>query len=380
MKYADEFIHTVFFPLIHMALGGTSHHIIIDEEDLGELLKLGTKQSIVAIIWKGLVTQDYPKCLIRSFDLAHLKDTRDYIVRDDSYKKICAALNENCIPYIPLKGSVLKDLYPEPWMRTSCDIDILVHEEDLDKAVTAIERSTDFKSIGRGYHDVSMVNSAVHLELHFSIKEQIEDIDRLLANAWDYARKTENGSCYIFSPEYQIFHTLAHMSYHLRHSGLGIRPFLDLWLLKTKTIYDEITLQQYCSTCGILTFYNKCCEMLAVWMNEKPLNSDLKVLEDYCLNGGVYGNSKIASAAVLRESRGYKYLVRRLFIRKSVLQELYPNLRRKPYLLPYYQLKRWLRLCNKQRRKRAVGELKGIYSIREEQIVSFDQLLISLGF
>lgn len=50
--------------------------------------------------------------------------------------KLCAALEQAEIPFIPLKGAVLRQYYPEPWMRTSCDIDVLVHEEDLQRAVS----------------------------------------------------------------------------------------------------------------------------------------------------------------------------------------------------------------------------------------------------
>ena len=31
--------------------------------------------------------------------------------------------------FIPLKGSVVRDLYPERWMRTSADIDLLIRED-----------------------------------------------------------------------------------------------------------------------------------------------------------------------------------------------------------------------------------------------------------
>ena len=41
------------------------------------------------------------------------------------YVAVCDALETAQIPFIPLKGSVLRKWYPEPWMRTSCDIDIL---------------------------------------------------------------------------------------------------------------------------------------------------------------------------------------------------------------------------------------------------------------
>lgn len=43
-------------------------------------------------------------------------------------------MNEARIPFIPLKGSVIRQYYPKPWMRTSCDIDVLVHESDLERA------------------------------------------------------------------------------------------------------------------------------------------------------------------------------------------------------------------------------------------------------
>lgn len=70
---------------------------------------------------------------------------------------------------IPLKGAVLRYIYPAPELRTSSDIDVLVKEEDLESAVAAIENATDFKMLRKAYHDISMVNSQVHLELHFTI-------------------------------------------------------------------------------------------------------------------------------------------------------------------------------------------------------------------
>ena len=47
-------------------------------------------------------------------------------------ERLKETLEEAEIPFILLKGSVIRKYYPEPWMRTSCDIDILVKKEDLD--------------------------------------------------------------------------------------------------------------------------------------------------------------------------------------------------------------------------------------------------------
>lgn len=50
-------------------------------------------------------------------------------------EQIGKTLEKANIPFILLKGSVIRKYYPESWMRTSCDIDILVNELDLNSAI-----------------------------------------------------------------------------------------------------------------------------------------------------------------------------------------------------------------------------------------------------
>ena len=52
-----------------------------------------------------------------------------------AFAQICDTFDQSSIPYIPLKGSVIRPFYPQESMRTSCDIDILIHEQDIDFAV-----------------------------------------------------------------------------------------------------------------------------------------------------------------------------------------------------------------------------------------------------
>ena len=59
--------------------------------------------------------------------------------------KLCTALEQAEIPFIPLKGSVLRQYYPEPWMRTSCDIDVLVHKEDLQRVVSYLSDNLGYR-------------------------------------------------------------------------------------------------------------------------------------------------------------------------------------------------------------------------------------------
>ena len=51
---------------------------------------------------------------------------------------LCDLLEEAKIPHIPLKGAVIRDYYPETWMRTSADADILIPKNRLEDAISIL--------------------------------------------------------------------------------------------------------------------------------------------------------------------------------------------------------------------------------------------------
>lgn len=371
-------IRNKLFDLIRAGLGQSGINLQLSDEDYSVLLEVGTRQGINPILHRGLLKTAGSSAAIEAFDRARLKDIGQMVHISDAIEKISAALNEADIPYIPLKGAVLRNLYPEKSLRTSCDIDFLVKEKDLAKAVESIEAKTKFKSRKRNYHDISMVAPSVHLELHFNIKENMENIDTLLGRVWEYAVPDEK-SRYKLTPEFQIFHVIAHMSYHIVHGGLGIRPFLDLWLLRTKTEFDEETVRQMCFSCNILTFYEKCCELADAWMTGKPVRNDLVMLEEYSLKGGVFGSTEGVLASKQREHRSLSYIFHRVFLSKKLMETQYPELKKKPYLLPVCHVHRWMRLLDPKRRRRIKYETKLAMTLNPESIDAYDALLASLG-
>lgn len=252
----------VLFSLIRCGMEHETTSLDLSTTDYNRVLGISVGQSIIPIVYRGLKRMNAPADSLKLFDQAWIRNVFWHSQRQEALRKITSALDDAEIPYVPLKGAVLQYLYPDPNMRTSGDIDILTREEDLNRAVHAIEENAGFSYVQRNYHDVNMTNSRVLLELHFSIKENMENIDKLLSKAWDYAEPTGEGYRYSFTPEYQVFHVIAHMSYHLVHGGLGIRPFLDLWLLKNKTSFDEDMVRKMCDDCGILTFYEKSYELV----------------------------------------------------------------------------------------------------------------------
>ena len=353
--------------------------IELSVEECNAIMQIGERQSIQLIIYRGFKLMNLSEDCLRQYDRSMLKAAYKYIMRSEELNRITGALDNVGIPYIPLKGAVLKQLYPEPELRTSSDIDVLVREKDLDNAVKAVETTTDFKFESRNYHDVQMRVPGTVLEMHFSIKENMANIDKLLSRAWDFAKPTGSGTRYAFTSEFQIFHVIAHMSYHMVHGGLGIRPFLDLWLLRNKTEFDEEKVRKMCEECGILTFYEKSCRLVNAWMEGRAIPKELASFEEYCLNGGVFGSTESVNASRMRNKQKGEYVLKRLLVSREVLEEEYPVLKEKQYLLPVYQVDRWMRLLDPKKRSNALKELEGIRGIEREAVDSFDEMLRELG-
>ena len=376
----EQFIREILFPVLQSGLGLDRPPLSLSEDDCRELAAFGTRQSILPLLLRGMKRQGVPRQWLEEQKQGESLCLYRYVLHKDALEKIGAVLDGAEIPWIPLKGAVIRDLYPEPWMRTSSDVDVLVHEEDLDRAVEALETETSFRAKSRDYHDVSMYSEQILLELHFSILENMDTVDPLLRQVLSYAVPAGEGFRRSLTPEFQVFHNLAHMSYHLLHGGLGVRPFLDLWLLEHRTRFDREKVSQLCRQSGLLPFYEAGLRLTEVWLENAPHTEQTAALERCCLEGGVFDSGRLTGAVRQREKRGLRYLLGRLFVSRGTLEELYPSLKKHPWLLPFFQIRRWFRLLDPEKRRNAMGDIAAVRTVRSEDIAAYDRLLSDLGF
>ena len=371
----------IVFDIIRYCLANTTGNVVLSDKEYYELIEIGKKQSILPIIYCGLKNMGWSQNQLKAISDACNKDLFAFIQQNEALKKVGSVFDQAEIPYIFLKGAILRNLYPSPEMRTSHDIDVLVHEQDINQAIEILESSTDFKLMKQGYHDFTLLNGkGVQLELHFNIKENAENIDRLLEKAWDYAEPVGKELRFEFTNEFQVFYITAHMSHHFLHGGLGIRPFIDLWLLRKKTVYDEATVRDMCSECGILKFYEECCNLSEVWLGDQKHTETTKMLEQFCLSGGVFGSAEFKNAARQREQRGVKYILSRVFPPAYQVKEFYKDDSGKEHILPYYYVKRWLSWGSKARRKEMNKQIHSVLNIDRSYLDSAEELLARLGF
>ena len=274
------------------------------------------------------------------------------------------------IPFIPLKGSVIRKYYPEPWMRTSCDIDILVHEKDLENAVSLLVEKRGAMREAKGSHDVGLISNGVHIELHYSLIESdvVGKADIPLQNVWNYAEPIGETSQYALSDEMFYYYHIAHMAKHFIHGGCGVRPFVDLWLLNCVNTEKTEQRNELLLDGGLFKFAKEAEKLSTVWFGNEEYDATTREMENYILQGGVYGTLEQQLAMSQNKTGGkFRHLMSRVFLSYKYMAIYYPSLKKCPILFPFYQVRRWCRILFCGGRKRAMNEIKLNQSISGEK-------------
>ena len=355
-------------------------------EILSELYEISRKQDLAHIVGQALqsIGAELPEKLAQDFEKQQMLAFYRYQNLQFEFNQLSKALSDAKIPYLPLKGAVMRSYYPTPWMRTSCDIDVLVHEEDLDRAIDVLTSKLGYTNKGRGFHDVSLYSkSKVHVELHFTLADgkRILESYNLRKNVWDYATPdSPNSYHYVMADDMFYFHHISHMANHLYGGGCGIRPFLDLWLLEHKVEGDHAARNDLLEKTNLLTFTEAARELSEVWFSGKEYTKLVFQLQQYVLGGGMYGTTQNRVAVQQAERGGkVKYILSRIFLPRQVLKNLYPILETKKWLFPFLQVVRWFSMLRPYKMLRVYREMRAVKRIRKKSSEDTGKLFSDLG-
>lgn len=341
------------FAIIRKQIMESDENLNLEEfscEDFNVLYKLAMSHDIAHIVGAWLEKGDY-----------HIsQDTRgkfskELIMSIYRYEQQCYELNQiikiledEKIEFIPLKGSVLRQYYSEPFFRTSCDIDILVHKEQVKEIVKLLTEKYDYKYSIRTQHDYSLFSvGGVHIELHFDLIFYSETSKDITERIWETA-SLKKGRSYQFEMREDFFlaYHIAHMAQHVvTGGGCGVKPFIDLWIMQNRMaicMQDKMELlEQY----GLSVFAKKSLLLTNYWFCNGDGNETLYAFERFILRGGVYGTmeNKVKIGKSIKMGK-CKYILSRLFLPYRSLSDLYPSLKKCPVLFPFYQVRRWFRL------------------------------------
>ena len=365
----------IFIALLRSAVTKKDEEIDLSEVNLEELLRLANAHDLAHLICyelerrglivegegsenrgtlgEGQVIDDF----VEQLDLAMFR----HINREIAVAKVREVLEGEKIPFIILKGTVLMDLYPEPWMRTSSDVDVLVGVDDFDRAADAFKQS-GLVNFAETDHDLSFYTAEeFHIELHHSLIEddRLPDTAKHLKNIWNYSKPSSDGKVErTLNDEMFYFYHIAHMAKHFKESGCGIRYFMDLWILNHATSFEKDRRNALLADSGIKTFAEKAEKISEIWFSGADDDPELDEIIDFLVNGGVYGSLEYGTV-LKRHRRGgrFAFYIYRIFMPYSKIKHIYPVLQKAPILLPIFWVVRWFKLLNPKVRRHVKQEI-----------------------
>ena len=154
--------------LLRSEVMGEAAEISADFELISAVMQMAKKQDLLHVIASALLRSEIfeseaaradekVRAMKSACERAQMMGIYRHTTLMHAQGEILRIFSEEKIPHVPLKGAVMREYYPEPWHRSSCDIDILVHEEDLDRACSALADRAGYRVEGeKRFHDVHL--------------------------------------------------------------------------------------------------------------------------------------------------------------------------------------------------------------------------------
>lgn len=354
--------------------------------DFDALYSLAQNHSLAAIACMGLekgnaLSHCSPE-LARKWREAKEKAIRKNLILDSERQKLLSELEKNGIWYMPLKGAVLKDLYPKLGMREMADHDILFDASRAEEVRQLFEKQGYVcQSFGVNHHDNYQKPPVMEFEMHRTLfdagelsggEEKYQDVkSRLLPSPG-----TEYGLR--FSDEDFYVYIIAHAYKHFAKHGIGLRTLVDYYVYNRKKgaalnweyVHSEL------EDMG-LADYEGSSRQLANKLFSVPepkalrdLSEEEKELLDLYLGSGASGSMSVwamhrikdmqEDGKPIRKRTKVKYLFSRIFPGRKKLQRSHPFLYRNPWCIPFYWGYRIVHMLFRQGGKRHFRELRMI--------------------
>ena len=325
---------------------------IIASVDLSELYALADAHQLTAVIAFALETAG-----VRDdrFLQERSKAVSSEVNFDAERARILKEFEEKQIWYMPLKGIILKQFYPQIGMRQMSDNDILFDAEkaeDVHEIMESLGYETDIYD--EGHRDDYRKLPMFHFEMHrvlFDEKTLPESLYRYYRDARRLLIKDSgNNYGYHLSDEDFYLYMIAHEYKHFAWGGTGLRSLLDTYVYLKKHSaaldWDYITAES--EKLGIAGFEkrNRALALRAFHAGGMQKLSEKETeLLDYFIESEAYGSTPHAIRNYSRHIGMARYVMQRVFLPMEAVEKYYPFFYRHKLLLPilpiYRVIRRW---------------------------------------
>lgn len=271
------------------------------------------------------------------------------------------------VPFVLMKGSVVRDYYPAPALRSMGDVDIIIHTEDRQK--------TDEILLAGGYrkmvdnhavwtYDKDYIEFEIHDHMFYEYLANDVDYRGYFDRVWEHVRLLDGtGNLYVPEENFHFLFLMTHLAKHITNNGMGFRAFLDLVFMiqKAGNRLDWQWIRQELEKLKLLAFTKTCFAFCQRWFDaEMPVESAALDGDFYAevtakmFNDGIFGlenrqNLAAHSAKEIKRSKNSYWLtairltLHRVFpsYRDMQLVPWYRFVDGRPWLLPAAWVYRW---------------------------------------
>ena len=308
----------------------------IDENKLYKLAKVH-KVSNFLQKWadNNCISEEIKNKIQSDFNSQVIKDTNERI----ELEKVLDKFEENNIETVVVKGIIMKDIYPQNYMRQMCDMDILVHYEDYEKGSKILKdldfsEYNDHKRHKKDHHLVFIKKPMFTLEMHRKLIPDERDGEEYFNNIWNSCIKYKNyNNVYKMNIEDAYIFCIVHMLKHFKTAGISIRDVLDVYVYneKYRNEVNQSELSKKFEEIGIKEFEENIKKIAYKWFGNEEI-FEFDDVEKYILGGARFSVS--VQSAILNKGGKSKMIFRMFFPKYSKMKREYPFLKKIPVLLP----------------------------------------------
>lgn len=319
-----------------------SHRDIPTDLDWAEAATLGHRHKILPLLYYGVLQTGavVPPDILQALQVRTFRQVVVSQNQQIALDALFAAFDAAGIAYMPLKGTLLKPLYPKSEMRSMGDADVLIQLDQYDR-IKEILPTLGLTEGAESDHELIWRSPVLYLELHKRlIPSYNKDYFAYYGNGWQLAKVCE-GSRYGMTDEDQLIYLFTHFAKHYRDGGIGIKHMVDLWVYRRhKPDLDEAYIAKELKSLQLYTFYTHICRTLAVWFEGAEADAHTDLITDFVFGSGEFGlhqNHVLSDGVKLSQSGGNaktRKAIQLVFLPYPNMCEKYPWLRKVPFLLP----------------------------------------------
>ena len=307
----------------------------------------------------GLVLQGAARCgvprshpVLTRMTLEFCQQVRVGKAQDQRLGQVFGAFESAGIDYMPVKGAVIKPLYPKPDCRTMGDADVLIRQEQLPQIrQLLLELGMEELEVTSDYEQ-AWGDHSLKIELHTKlVTKQYKRFHRYYGTGWHLAQKQTDSSCYLLSAEDHLVYLVGHFAKHYLEGSICAKDLCDVWVwLQRHPQMDEAYTRQQLRQLQLEQFYDNICDLVACWFRGEPATEAVELITHTAFAGGVCQETdQSAVKGAMHRNSGEESLAQQkkkwflvaLFPSSSRLEYKYPVLKKWPILLPVFWVYRW---------------------------------------